>query len=247
MSYYKIVGDGLKAILMGDTSWLKNLPKLKKPPIVAVPNNDESFFGNELIDSYKMAIIMHDSLQDSFPRYHEMLHIDEMIALHRKMFPHYQGVDYSKSDCVCYNDLPMYEEDDDWTKALLRDGARQIDIDLSNAICMHREPEVIKLLQSGATPYFIDYEDCFGTLYYENCAPALGRLDIDIDFYWTEVPKKFPDHIDDMTEDELCDTFFALYNIAGHSHILRVVDKHILPEVKAKGEELLEKYCGKDI
>lgn len=246
MSYYKIVGDGLKAILMGDTSWLKNLPKLKKPPIIAVPNN-EIFVGDEMIDSYKMAIIMYDSLLDDLPEYHEKFHAEEMCTLHQKMFPLYEGVDYSKSDCVCYNDLPMYEEDDDWTKALLRDGARQIDIDLSNAICMHREPEVIKLLQSGATPYFIDYEDCFGTLYYENCAPALGRLDIDIDFYWTEVPKKFPDHIDDMTEDELCDTFFALYNIAGHSHILRVVDKHILPEVKAKGEELLEKYCGKDI
>ncbi len=245
MAYYKTVGDGLKAILMGDTSWLKNLPKLKRPPIIAVPN--DGFFGDELIDSYKMAIIMHESLLDDLPEYHEKFHAEELCTLHRKMFPHYEGVDYSKSDCVCYNDLPMYEEDDEWTKALLEEGVRQIDIDLSNAIVMHRELEVIKLLKSGATPYFIDYEDCFGTLYYENCAPALGKLDVDIDFYWTEVPKKFPDHIDEMTEGELCDTFFALYNIAGHSHILRVVDKFILPEVKAKGEELLEKYCGKDI
>lgn len=246
MSYYKTVGDGLKAILMGDTSWLKNLPKLKKPPVIAIPNNDE-FVGDEMLDSYKMAIIMRDSLLDDLPEYYEKFHTEEMCTLHQKLFPHYEGVDYSKSDCVCYNDLPMYEENDDCTKALLRDGVRQIDIVLSNAICMHREPEVIKLLKSGASPYFIDYEDCFGTLDYENCAPALGKLDVDIDFYWTEVPKKFPNHIDDMTEDELCDTFFALYNIAGHSHILRVVDKYILPEVKAKGEELLEKYCGKDI
>ncbi len=244
MAYYKTVGDGLKAILMGDTSWLKNLPKLKRPPIIAVLN--DGCFGDRLIDSYKMALIMNDSLQD-FPTYHKNLHVNEMCVLHQKMFPHYEGVDYSKSDCVCYNDYPMYTEDDVQTKALLESGVRQIDIDLSNAIVMHRETEVIKLLKSGATPYFIDYEDCFGTLYYENCAPALGKLDVDIDFYWTEVPKKFSDHINEMTEDELCDTFFALYNIAGHSHILRVVDKFILPEVKAKGEELLEKYCGKDI
>ena len=107
MSYYKTVGNGLKAILMGDTSWLKNLPKLKKPPVIAVPNNDE-FVGDEMLDSYKMAIIMRDSLLDDLPEYYEKLHAEEMCTLHQKLFPHYEGVDYSKSDCVCYNDLHMF-------------------------------------------------------------------------------------------------------------------------------------------
>ena len=60
-----------------------------------------------------MAIIMRDSLLDDLPEYYEKLHAEEMCTLHQKLFPHYEGVDYSKSDCVCYNDLPMYEENDD--------------------------------------------------------------------------------------------------------------------------------------
>lgn len=143
MAYYKPIGEGLKAILMGDTFWLKNQPLLKDPPIIAVPK-DDSFFGDEIIDSYKMAIIMRDSLQDDLPEFYEKLHVDEMCALHQELFPHYAGVDYSKSDCVCYNGLPMYEEDDDSTKVLLKDGVRRIDIALSNAIRMHRDSDVIR-------------------------------------------------------------------------------------------------------
>lgn len=246
MASYIPKGDGLKNILMGNTSWIKNQPHKKNPPIIAVPDK-RKFYGDEIIDSYKMAVIMRDSLKDDLPEYYEKFNVDKMCALHQKLFPNYAGIDYSKSDCVCYNDFPMYEEDDFCTIQLIKNCVRVIDIELANAIHMHRESDVIALLKNGASPYFIDYEYSMGALTYESCAPPLGTLDVDIAFWWTEVPKKYPTHIDDMSDDELCDTFYALYNIAAHSHILRVVDKYMLPEVKTKGEDFLQKYCGKVI
>lgn len=243
MSYYHTKGYGLRAILSGNVDWIKEISNCKEPPILAEPN--PGFLGNEVIDSHKVVCIMDDALK-GYPEY-KSLNVEEMRNIHRSIFPTLERIDYSASDCVCYNDDPWFDEDD-YAKFQKR-GVRKKDVDLSNAIMMHKETDVIRLLQTGATPYFLDLEvfpDKQGLYYFEDVAPALGTLEIDISFWWTEVPKKFPNDILSMTDNELCYTMFSLYNIAAHRHILHIVDENILPEVKRSSEEFVKQMCGEE-
>ena len=241
MAYYHTEGNGLRAILSGNVDWIKELSNCGKPPIVAMPNPD--FSGDEVIDSYKAICILDEALK-GYPEYNS-LNVARMLIEHNKIFPDLPNIDYSVSDCVCYNDAPWFE--DEQYEELINQGVRRMDVDLSNAIIMHKEAEVVRLLNNGATPFFLtvrDYLTCISDYYYDDVAPSLGLLDTDIGFWWTEVPIKFPDSIMSMTDDELCNTIFALYNIAAHRHILQVVDNNILPEVKSRGEEFVQRMCG---
>lgn len=234
MAYYHTVGDGLRAILSGKVDWINGISNLDKPPIIALPN--ESFFGDEVIDSHKAIQIMNEALR-GYPEY-ESLHVQEMFSEHQKIFPSLGVIDYSISDCVCYNGDIWFDEAD--CEILLEKGAKKQDVELSNAIMMHEEQEVIRFLHLGATPYFLDAEIVdIKDLYYEEVAPALGHLEEDIYYWWTEVPKLFPNDNMSMTDDELCNTIFALYNIAAHRHILQVVNDNILPDVKQRGEAFM--------
>ena len=234
MAYYHTVGDGLRAILSGNVGWMDGVTN-HIPPIIALPN--DGFLGEEAIDSHKAVHIMNDALKE-LPEY-ETLRVQEMLSVHQKHFPSLGAIDYSSSDCVCYNGDDWFDEEE--CMILMEKGAKKQDVELSNAIMMHDEQEVIRLLHLGATPYFLDVET-IGTekFYYEDVAPALGHLETDIDYWWwVGVTKPFPNDVVNMTDDELCDTIFALYNIAAHRHILQVVEDNILPEVKQRGEAFM--------
>lgn len=234
MAYYHTVGDGLRAILSGNVDWINGITN-HTPPVIALPN--EGFLSEESIDSHKAVHIMNDALKGS-PEY-ESLHVQEMLLRHQQKYPLLGAIDYAVSDCVCYNGDDWFDEEE--CGILIEKGAEKQDVELANAIMMHDEQEVIRLLHLGATPYFFDVE-IQGTekYYYEDVAPALGHLETDIDYWWwVGVTKPFPNDVVKMTDDELCDTIFALYNIAAHRHILQVVEDNILPEVKQRGEAFM--------
>ena len=200
-----------------------------------------------LIDSYLFSYVLYDALLFSDDEIDfRGRNIPEMLDLHKRLCGSMKHPDYGKIPFINYNDWDYFDEED--IEDLKKDGARDIDIELTNEGIQHREEKVIELLKKGASPYFFnrwnygrDYPDYhYG---YMEVAFLLYHLDSEWCDQWdirglTLLRKD----IDSLDDEDLELIVFDLFNAAACQRILYLVDKHISDEARAKGEELMRKY-----
>ena len=141
------------------------------------------------------------------------------------------------------------DADKEEIELLKRDGASDIDIELTNAGMQHKEEKVIELLQKGASPYFLNLTEYIGKpnreihYGYFEVAMLLSQLDSEWcdqwDIHGLTLLRKDISLLDD---EDLELIVFDLFNAAASQRILYLVDKYISDEARAKGEELMRKY-----
>lgn len=85
-------------------------------------------------------------------------------------------------------------DDDNEVEMMLKDGASRQDIDLTNYGMIYKEDEMIRLLRSGASPYFLDKryfddEDCDCYYSYKEVAPLQSFHEMAISDQWKFTPE----------------------------------------------------------
>jgi hypothetical protein len=200
------------------------------------------------IDSHQLAYVLYDALAyDDDQTWFKKRHIQELLDLHHRICPPLAHMDYSKFRFINYSDdyddYPYIDEDDG--KTILNDGANIQDVELTNYGVWHKEADVIRLLQNGATPYFKDRGDCkkIHPGNYRMVAPLLCHLDSEWcdqwDLYGLTLWEK---DIDSFEDDALETIAFAMFNAAASQRMLYIIDKYITDEARAKGEKLMREY-----
>lgn len=244
-SYIKINSEEMKrnliAMLNGDVDKIESLLKINngKPLLV--------FDAGWRFDSYLFSYVLYDALLfDNVDTDYRGRNIPEMLDLHKRLCGPMKHPDYSKFPFVNYNDWNYFDEED--IEDLKKDGARDIDIELTNEGIQHREERVIELLKKGASPYFLnrwnygrDYPDYhYG---YLEVAFLLCHLDSEWCDQWDirnlSLLRK---DIDSLDDEDLKLIVFDLFNAAASQRMLYVIDKYITDEARTKGEELMKKY-----
>jgi hypothetical protein len=154
-------------------------------------------------------------------------------------------INYGDFSFITYNDdVYDYFEDYDFVKYKPKD----IDIQLANCGMKHKQEEVIKLLKQGASPYIENDLDLNqDNIYtYYNVAPMLDTLETDIEFIITCLIDDIiaNEYKEDSSKLSFVNTFINVLVASAHIEILSIVDKYILPEVRKKGEELMQRKLG---
>lgn len=197
------------------------------------------------IDSYFFSYVIYDALLYSDDEIdYRGRNIPEMLDLHKCLCTPMKHPDYGKIPFISYNDWDFFDEED--IVDLKKDGARDIDIELTNEGIQHREEKVIELLKKGASPYFLNHWN-WGPNYqpygYLELAFLLCHLDSEWcdqwDIHGLTLLRKDIGSIDD---EDLELIVFDLFNAAASQRILYLVDKYITVDARAKGEELMRKY-----
>ena len=237
----------LVAMLSGDVEQIESLLKQNngKPlPVAFVDWGDKVFH----IDSYQFSYVLYDALlySDDESDYRGR-NISELLDLHIRMCNQIKHPDYSRYSFIIWNDDDYLDEDE--IAMLRKDGAADIDIELTNEGIQHKEGKVIELLKKGASPYYINRIDAAGIeekeihYGYNEVAQLLCHLDSvwcdQWDIYGLTLLKK---DINSLNNDDLELMVFALFNAAASQRILYLVDKYITDEARVKGEELMRKY-----
>ena len=207
---------------------------------------------NILIDSYLFSYVLYDALlYDNDDTDYKGRNIPEMLNLHKRLCAPTKHPDYSKFSFISWNDWDYLdkESDKEEIELLKRDGASDIDIELTNAGMQHKEEKVIELLQKGASPYFLNLTEYIGKpnreihYGYFEVAMLLSQLDSEWcdqwDIHGLTLLRKDISLLDD---EDLELIVFDLFNAAASQRILYLVDKYISDEARAKGEELMRKY-----
>ena len=198
-----------------------------------------------LIDSYLFSFVLYDALlYDNVDTDYRGRNIPEMLDLHKRLCGPMRHPDYGKIPFIRYNDWNYFDEED--IEYLKKDGARDIDIELTNEGIQHREEKVIELLKKGASPYFLNHWN-WGPNYqpygYLEVAFLLCHLDSEWcdqwDIYNLSLLRK---DIGSLDDEDLKLIVFDLFNAAASQRMLYVIDKYISDEARAKGEELMRKY-----
>ncbi len=238
-------------MLSGDNELVESLLKQNngKPlPVFDAEWGDEYFH----FDSYIFSYVLYDALMfDNDDTDYHGKNIPEMLDLHKQVCGDLKHPDYSKYSFVSWNDWDYLDEELDKEEIALlkRDGARDIDIELTRAGTQHKEDRVIELLKEGATPYFLNLTEYFGQTnreihytYFE-VAMLLSHLDSEWCDQWDinglSLIRK---DVKTLSDDDLGLIVFDLFNAAASQRILYLVDKYITAEARAKGEELMRKY-----
>ena len=239
--------NNLISMLRGDVKKIEMLidvSNYKPIPIASVSWGEELI----MIDSYLLSYVLYDALLYSNDETdYRGRNISEMLDLHKQMCGEMKHPDYGKIPFVRYNDWDYFDEED--IEELKKDGASDIDIELTNEGVQHHEEKVIELLKKGASPYFLnrwninpncDNSDQYG---YLEVAFLLCHLDSEWcnqwDLHGLSHLREEPESLDD---EDLCEIVQALFDAAASQRILYLVDKYITDEAKAKGEELMREY-----
>lgn len=236
----------LITMLSGDVKKIEELiiASHNHPVPVAVADwGDEYFY----FDSYLFSYVLYDALLfDNDDTDYRGRNIPEMLNLHKRLCPPMKHPDYGKIPFISYNDWDYFDEEE--IEDLKKDGARDIDIKLTNEGIQHREERVVELLKKGASPYFFnrlnygrDYPDYhYG---YMEVSYLLSHLDSEWcdqwDIHGLTLLRKDISLLDD---EDLELIVFDLFNAAASQRILYLVDKYISDEARVKGEELMRKY-----
>ena len=157
-SYIKLTSEEKKrnliAMLNGDVNKIESLliqNNGKSLPVFDAGWGDEYFY----FDSYLFSYVLYDALLfDNDDRDYKGRNIPEMLDLHKRLCGSMKHPDYGKIPFINYNDWDYFDEED--IEDLKKDGARDIDMELTNEGIQHREKKVIELLQKGASPYFFN-------------------------------------------------------------------------------------------
>ena len=234
----------LIAMLCGNVKKIEELihANNNQPICIASVNWEDN---NNSIDSYMFSYVLYDALlYDNDDKDYRGRNIPEMLDLHKRLCGSMKHPDYSKIPFINYNDIDYFDEED--VADLKKDGARDIDIELTNEGIQHNEERVVELLKQGASPYFFNrwnwctnYQPCG----YLEVAFLLCHLDSEWCDQWDlnslKLLRKDPNTLDN---EELERIMFDLFNAAASQRILYLVDKYIKDEERTKGEELMKKY-----
>jgi len=253
--------EAVVAILTGDTNKIRSLIKANgSTPIKLARWSGERRGVSDKgeIDSFQLSLAMYDALRNN--EFCEKLHVQEMLNLHKKMFPDMKRTSYDQYGFIIWNwmyepgDNP-YIDDEDYD-FLLNDGVPEIDIRLTNCGIQHMEDEVIKLLKEGATPYFLChapyiteiYEDKDGNIRhtYFDVAPMLEVTKVhSVDYWWEFIGDDLDKDLSIITTENLERIVEGLFNVGACERILHLTDKYISDEARKEGDELMLKYLGK--
>lgn len=231
-------------MLSGDVKKIeeKIMVSYNHPVPIAVAGWGEEYI---YIDSFFFSYVLYDALlYDSDDTDYKGRNIPEMLDLHKRLCVPMKHPDYSKIPFINYNDEDYLDEDD--IEDLKKDGARDIDIELTNEGIQHREEKVIDLLKKGASPYFLNHWN-WGPNYqpytYLEVAFLLCHLDSEWcdqwDIHGLTLLRK---DIGSLEDEDLELIVYDLFNAAASQRTLYLVDKYITDEARSKGEELMRKY-----
>lgn len=158
-------------------------------------------------------------------------------------------INYGNYHFITYNAFDDNYYDEESEENYRKYGARDIDIQLTNLGIRHKQEEVVNLLKQGASPYMendLDVQEGHGFHYYD-VSPLLEVLTSNIQFVsmctvHTVIDNDFKE--DDTTEHCFIDTFRDIIVASAHIEILFLVDKYILPQVRKKGKEMMQRKLG---
>ena len=235
-----IVRRNIVAMLIGDVKLVEELLRLYgNNPIPIATINWEGV--ETQVNSYMFSYVLYDAF-----RYEERYdlftprHVQELSDLHQRICPPMPRPDYSQFNFLTYRGEIYSIDDDNEIEMILKDGASDQDIDLTNYGMLYKEDEIIRLLKNGASPYFLDRRDDP----FVEVDPLLSFLDMVISDQWQI--GGFDSILDDKSlplTNKLEDLFLGLFEIAASYRILYLVDKYITPEARKKGEGLMKEHC----
>lgn len=247
-----IIRHNMAAMLTGNVKQVEEL--LKQNDSNPIPIATIRWEGVETqVNSYLFAYVLYDAFR--FERRYDLFasrHIQELLDLHKRVCSPMPRPDYSKFNFLTEIGEIYSFDDDSEVQMLLNDGASQQDICLTNFGLTYHEEELICLLKSGASPYFLnrtmlDEEMKNGGYYfhYNEVAPLMDRQDTEISDQWDL------DGLDAILDETslphskyLDDILFSVFSVAASYRILYLVDKYITPEAREKGKLLMKKYCN---
>ena len=205
------------------------------------------------IDSYLLSYILYDALlfSDNEKDYRGR-NIPELLALHKRICGQRKHPDYGMFSFVCWNDDDYLDEEE--IALLKRDGASDVDIELTKVGVQHKEEHVIELLKKGASPYFLNLTEYIGRenseihYGYFEVAMLLAHLDAQWCDQWDINGLSLIDEdLGSLSDDDLELIVFDLFNAAASQRILYLVDKYITDEARERGARLMREYLYEEI
>lgn len=248
-----IVRRNIVAMLTGNVKQVEEL--LKRYDNNPIPIATIKWEGVETqVNSYQFSYVLYDAFH--YEKEYDLFasrHVQEMLDLHKQVCPPMPRPDYSKFNFLTYKG-EIYSFWDDEVEMLLSDGASQQDVCLTNFGLMYKEEELITLLKSGASPYFLyrtdlDDEMKNGGYYYRygEVAPLMNRQEMEIFDQWElEGLDAILDEASLPQTNYLEEILFGVFSVAASYRILYLVDKYITPEAREKGKLLMKKYCDEE-
>ena len=237
------------AMLSGDVERVEALLKNANNaplPITSIEWNDSTTY----VDSYLLSYVLYDALRyDGDQELFASRHIQAMLDLHKRLCGSILRPDYSSFDFISWNDFGPYFDDEE-KDFLLKDGVSQQNIDLTNYGILHNEAEVIRLLQEGASPYYLNRTDgiedeCYG---YFEIAPMLSILDSEMADQWQLYGlDAYKGDIKLLRRERIEDIITCLFNAAASYRILYLIEKYLSPKARINGNQLMKKYLSQEI
>ena len=253
--------EAVVAVLTGDTDKIRSLIEANgnSPVKLTCWSGERRGISDKGdINSFQLSYAMYDALKNN--EYCEKLHVREMWNLHKSLFPEMKRTPYDQLGFVIWNwweepgDNP-YIDDEDY-EFLLNDGVSEDNIRLTNYGIQHMEDEVVRLLQEGATPYFLCHapyiteihEDKDGNIRhtYFDVAPMLEVTKVhSVDYWWEFIGDDLDGDLSIQTTENLERIVEGIFNVGACERILHLTDKYISDDARKEGDKLMLKYLGK--
>lgn len=125
---------------------------------------------------------------------------------------------------------------------------------MTNYAIQHMEKEVVELLKSGASPYFLVtvpewlHYDKAGVLChtYFDVAPMQDVTELHAGDYWFQyIGDSLEREIASLSNSTLEEVVEGVFNVAACERILYITDKYIGEDARKKGERIMLEHLGK--
>lgn len=262
MGSLKIINEYMRkavvATLTGDVATMRQILYSNNSPVMVAHWSGErrGSCSEGILDSFQLAQAMNDSLR--FDELYKHLNVEAMWHLHRKMYPDTKRTYYDHFGFITWNwmnepgDNPYFDEEDE--VEFVKTGVEKRDICLTNYAIQHMEKEVVELLKSGASPYFLVtvpewlHYDKAGVWYhsYFDVAPMLDVTELHAYDYWLQyIGDSLEREIASLSNSTLEEVVEGIFNVAACERILYITDKYIGEVARKKGERMMLEHLGK--